>query len=421
MLAVERCERSEKKGRVTLGFLELFELFFNNFRRLAMTQSHPSVTRQVVQLLSEHGFEGMAQAMESLLNECMKIERQQALGVGPYQRGEARRGQANGFKPKTMKTRIGPLALRVPQVRGAEFYPSVLERGTRSEKALRLALAEMYVQGVSTSKVTKITEELCGCEISSSDVSRATALLDEELTKWRNRPLGLVKYLILDARYEKVRVAGCVRECSVLLAIGVDAEGHRSILGVSVSLSEAEVHWREFFKSLLARGLHGVEMITSDAHAGLKEARQACFAGVPWQRCQFHLMHNALAHVPRQEMKSEVMDDLRGVFDAADQAAANEQLQRVVRKYESSAPKLAAWLEENVPESLTVFRLPAAHRQRLRTSNMLERLNRELKRRTRVATLFPNEASLLRLVTAILIEISEEWETGKRYVTFETK
>jgi putative transposase len=384
-------------------------------------QPHPSVTRQVVQLLAEHGFDGMAEAMERLFNECMKIERQQALGVGPYQRGEERRGQANGFKPKTMKTRIGPLKLSVPQVRGAPFYPSVLERGTRSEKALRLALAEMYVQGVSTSKVTKITEELCGCEISSSDVSRATAMLDEELAKWRSRPLGAVKYLILDARYERVRVAGCVRQCGVLLAIGVDPEGHRSILGVSVSLSEAEVHWREFFKSLLARGLHGLEQITSDAHEGLKAARLACFSGVPWQRCQFHLLHNALAHVPRQEMKREAMDDLRGVFDAADQAAANEQLQRVVRKYEKSAPKLAAWMEENVPESLTVFRLPPSHRLRLRTTNMLERLNRELKRRTRVATLFPNEDSLLRLVTAILIEVSEEWETGKRYVTFETK
>jgi len=384
-------------------------------------QPHPNVTRQVVQLLSEQGFEGMAEAMERLLNECMKFERQQALGVGPYQRGQERRGQANGFKPKTVKTRIGPLALRVPQVRGAEFYPRVLERGTRSEKALRLALAEMYVQGVSTSKVTKITEELCGCQISSSDVSRATAMLDEELSKWRNRPLSAVKYLILDARYEKVRAAGCVRDCAVLLAIGVDAEGRRSILGVSVSLTEAEVHWREFFKSLLQRGLHGMELIVSDAHAGLKEARQACFAGVPWQRCQFHLMHNALAHVPRQELKGEVMDDLRGVFDAANEDAAREQLKRVVRKHEKSAPKLAAWLEENVPESLTVLRLPAAHRQRLRTTNMLERLNRELKRRTRVATLFPNEDSLLRLVTAILVEVSEEWETGKRYVTFETK
>jgi putative transposase len=384
-------------------------------------QAHPSVTREVVQVLAEHGFDGMAQVMELLFNECMKIERQQALGVGPYQRGEARRGQANGFKPRRLKTRVGPLALSVPQVRGAKFYPRALERGSRSEKALRLALAEMYVQGVSTSKVSKITEELCGCEISSSDVSRATAMLDEDLQKWRTRPLGQIKYLVLDARYEKVRHGGSVVDCSVLVAIGVDAEGRRSVLGVSVSLSEAEVHWREFFKSLIERGLHGIELVTSDAHAGLKEARKACFTGVPWQRCRFHLMRNALAHVPREEMKREVIDDLRSVLDSANEHAAGEQLGRVARKYEKSAPKLAQWMEENVPESFSVFRLPPAHRQRLRTTNMLERLNRELKRRTRVATLFPNEASLLRLVTAVLMELSEEWETGKRYVTFETK
>lgn len=379
---------------------------------------HPIAIREAVQALAENGFDGMAQAMELLLNECMKVERQQALGVGPYQRGEARRGQANGFKPKQLKTRVGPLHLQVPQVRGASFYPKALERGSRSEKALRLALAEMYVQGVSTRKVSQITEELCGCEISSSDVSRATALLDEELAKWRNRPLGCVKYLILDARYEKVREAGCVRDCALLVAIGIDAEGRRSVLGVSVSLSEAEVHWREFLKSLLTRGLHGLELIVSDAHAGLKEARQACLGSVPWQRCQFHLLHNALAHVPKEELKREVISDVQGVLDAPDLPAAEERLQRVVRKYEKSAPKLAAWLEANVPESLTVLRLPPSHRRRLRTTNMLERLNRELKRRTRVATLFPNEASLLRLATAVLVEVSEEWETGKRYVTF---
>ena len=248
-------------------------------------QPHPNALQQAVQALAENGFDGMAQAMELLLNECMKVERQQALGVGPYQRGETRRGQANGFKPKQLKTRVGPLNLRVPQVRGAEFYPTALERGSRSEKALRLALAEMYVQGVSTRKVSQITEELCGCEISSSDVSRATALLDEELEKWRIRPLGAIKYLILDARYEKVRVAGCMRDCAVFVAIGVDAEGHRSVLGVSVSLSEAEVHWREFLKSLVARGLHGVELIVSDAHAGLKEARQACCNVVSFTCC----------------------------------------------------------------------------------------------------------------------------------------
>lgn len=384
-------------------------------------QPHPSVTRELVQALAEHGFDGMAQMMELLVNECMKLERQQALGVGPYQRGEARRGQANGFKPKRLKTRVGPLQLLVPQVRGAKFYPRVLERGSRSERALTLALAEMYVEGVSTRKVTRITEELCGCEISSSDVSRATALLDKEFRQWRSRPLGAIKYLVLDARYEKVRHGGSVVDCAVLTAIGVDAEGRRSVLGVSVSLSEAEVHWREFFKSLIERGLHAVELITSDAHAGLKEARKACFPGVPWQRCRFHLMRNALAHVPREEMKPQVMDDLRSVLDSADEHAAGEQLGRVVRKYEKSAPKLAQWMEENVPESFAVFRLPPAHRQRLRTTNMLERLNKELKRRTRVATLFPNEASLLRLVTAVLMELSEEWETGKRYLTFETK
>jgi transposase-like protein len=381
-------------------------------------QVHPNIVQQVVQTLAEQGFDGMAEAMQLLFNECMKIERQKALGVAPFERGEARHGQANGFKPKTLKTRVGPLDLRVPQVRGAEFYPQALERGSRSEKALTLALAEMYVQGVSTSKVTKITEALCGCEISSSDVSRATARLDEELSKWRSRPLGLVRYLILDARYEKVREAGCVRDCAVLTAIGVDAEGRRSILGVSVSLSEAEVHWREFFKSLLARGLHGLELIVSDAHAGLKEARQACFGSVPWQRCGFHLLHNAMQHVPQDERKREVVADVQSVLDAPDLPAAEEQLKRVVRKYEKSAPKLAAWLETNVPESLTVLRLPTAHRRRLRTTNMLERLHRELKRRTRVATLFPNADSLLRLVTAILIEVSEEWETSKRYVTF---
>jgi len=383
--------------------------------------THPSITQDVVELLAEHGFDGMAQAMQLLLNECMKIERQEFLGVGPYQRGEARNGQANGFKPKHVKTRVGELELSVPQVRNAEFYPSALEKGTRSERALTLALAEMYVQGVSTAKVTKITEELCGCEVSSSDVSRAAALLDEELEAWRNRPLGEIKYLIVDARYEKIREGGCVVDCAVLVAIGVDPEGHRSVLGVSVSQSEAEVHWREFFKSLVARGMHGVQLIASDAHAGMAEARKACFAGVPWQRCQFHLLHNALQHVPKNVDSSEVMDDLKGVFDAANAEAAQEQLARVVRKYQKHAPKLAAWMEENIPEGLTVFRLPASHRRLLRTTNALERLNRELKRRTRVATLFPNEASLLRLATALLMEQSEQWETGKRYLSFETK
>lgn len=376
---------------------------------------------QVVQLLAEHGFDGLAQGVEILVNEAMKLERSQVLQAAPYQRTESRRGYANGFKPKTVNSRLGKLCLDVPQTRGVAFYPSVLERGERSERALKLALAEMYVQGVSTRKVRQITRELCGLDVSSSQVSRAAALLDEELAAWRDRPLGRIPYLILDARYEKVRHGGSVVDCAVLLAVGITPDGKRTVLGVSVSLSEAEVHWREFLHRLIERGLHGVELITSDAHEGLAAARKACLAAVPWQRCQFHLQQNALQYVPKIEMRKEVAADLRGVFNATDRTEADRLLDRAVQKYHRPAPRLAQWIESNVPEGLTVFDLPAAHRRRLRTSNLLERLSQEIKRRTRVATLFPNEASLLRLASAVLMEISEEWETAKVYLRLETE
>jgi putative transposase len=380
-------------------------------------QTQTTALDEIMELLAEHGFDGMAQAVGVLLNEVMKLERTHVLGAAPYQRSEQRTGYANGFKPKTLHTRLGAIEVRVPQTRGVEFYPSALEKGVRSERALKLAVAEMYVQGVSTRKVAAITEELCGLEVTSGQVSRAAKALDEELQKWRDRPLGETPYLILDARYEKVRHGGSVVSCAVLVAIGIDTEGKRSILGVSVSLSEAEVHWREFLAGLQARGLHGVRMVTSDAHAGLKEALDARLSGVPWQRCQFHLMKNALAYVPKPSMQAEVVASIRAVFDAPDRAEADRQLDLAVKKHRAKAPKLAEWLEQNVPESLTVFTLPAGHRRRLRTSNMLERLNEEINRRTRVAGLFPNEGSALRLVSAVAMEISEDWETGRKYLT----
>lgn len=372
-----------------------------------------------MQLLAEHGFDGLAEAVVILMNEAMKLERREALGAAPYERSEDRRGHANGYKPKTVNSRLGKLDLRVPQTRGVEFYPSALERGERSEKALKLALAEMYVQGVSTRKVAAITQQLCGFEVSSSQVSRAAELLDEELEKWRTRPLSRVPCLILDARYEKIRHGGSVIDCAVLVAVGVALEGKRSVLGVSVSLSEAEVHWRDFLASLQERGLHGVELIVSDDHAGLKAARTARFAGVARQRCQFHLAQNALRHAPKVETRKEVAAELRNVFDAPDQHAAERLLSEMTARHEKAAPRLSAWLEENVPEGLAVFTLPPSHRRRLRTTNSLERLNKEIKRRTRVATLFPNEASLLRLVGAVLIETSEDWKTGKTYLNME--
>lgn len=373
----------------------------------------------VLNLLVEHGLDGMASAIEILINEAMKLQREDFLGAAPHERTPERRGYGNGFKDKSVKSRLGELSLRIPQVRdvkdGDRFYPNALERGERSERALKLALAEMYVQGVSTRKVAAITRELCGLDISSSQVSRVSKQLDEELEKWRTRPLGSTEYLILDARYEKIRHGGQVISAAVLIAIGI-SDGMRSILGVSVSLSEAEVHWREFLSSLRSRGLCGVKLITSDSHEGLKAALKAVFSGVPWQRCQVHLQRNAQAYAPRLELRKTIARDLRNVFNAPDQEEAERLLGRVVAKYKKPAPRLASWLAENVPEGFTVFGIPTAHRRRLRSTNLVEWLNKEVLRRTRVATLFPNEASLLRLVSAVLVEISEDWETGKRYL-----
>lgn len=277
----------------------------------------------------------------------------------------------------------------MPQTRDGEFYPSTLERGERSERALKLAVAEMYVQGVSTRKVAEITEQLCGLDVSSSQVSRAAQLLDEELQAWRTRELGRVRYILLDARYEKIRHAETVRDCAVLIAIGILPDGKRTVLGGSVSLFEVEVPWRAFLEQLCQRGLQGVEMIVSDSHAGLKQARQACFPGVLWQRCQFHLQQNALHYVPKVALRKPVAEDLRAIFNATDSHEAECLRKRTTEKYRESAPKLSEWMEANVMEGLSVMQLSVSQRRRLRTSNMLERLNQEIKHRTRVRHVVP--------------------------------
>jgi transposase-like protein len=314
-----------------------------------MTRIHDCNTvNEVVQLLADEGFEGMAQAIQILLNEAMKLERSDALQAGPYERTDARTGYANGFKKKTVHSRMGELELQVPQTRGVEFYPSAIERGERSERALKVAIAEMYVQGVSTRKVVAITRKLCGLDITSTQVSRAAQMLDEELEAWRQRALEKVDYLLFDARYEKVRHGGSVRDCSVLVATGVTPHGSRTILGVSVSLSEAEVHWRQFMECLISRGLSAVRFIVSDDHSGLNAARKACFPGIPWQRCQCHLQRNAIAYVPKVEMRAVVASDIRKVFNAPDQHEANRQLKLTVAKYKDTAPRLSEWKDSNL-------------------------------------------------------------------------
>lgn len=384
-------------------------------------QTQDTEALSAVELIAERGMEGLPDALAALINEAMRLERERHLGAGPYERNEERRGYANGYKPKTLKTRMGALPLRVPQVREGGFYPQSLDKGLRSERALKLALAQMYVEGVSTRKVARITEELCGFEVSSTEVSRCAALLDTELSAWRERSLGAYPYVLLDARYEKIRHGGQVIDAAVLVALGVSAEGKREVLGVSVELSEAEVHWRHFLTGLKDRGLCGVRLFVSDSHAGLKAARAAVYPSVPWQRCQFHLQQNAGAYVPRQDMRKAVAEGLRNVFNAPDVDEAKRLLDRLLGTWETTAPKLAAWAAEAVPEAFAVFALPASHRRRLRTSNALERVNKELKRRTRVATLFPSAASCERLVTAVAMEISEEWITGRIYLDMTEK
>lgn len=398
----------------------------NASNRHASTQAYD----ELIQLVIDHGSDAIAAAFTQIMNTAMLIERQQNMGVNDsHQRSEQRRAYANGTKPKALKTPVGTLTLDVPKTRavpGREddfepFYPQALERGSRASRAVVATLAQMYVQGVSTRDVKKVMAELGLENVSSSQVSRATATLDEELDAWRNRPLGEVPYLILDARYEKVRHGGVVIDVALLTAIGITHDGKRRVLGISVALSEAEVHWRDLLDSLVTRGLRGVTYIASDDHAGLKAARRAVLPSVPWQRCQFHLAQNAIHHCPTQALRSEIGDWLRPIFNARDRAEADQRLKDAVEHFMPIAPKLAQWLEDNVPESLTVFTLPAEHRKKMRTTNGIERpIQQELKRRTRNVRVFPNIESLLRLASAILVEIDDQWSTAtKRYVTWQ--
>ena len=381
-------------------------------------QTQTTALDQITELLAEHGFDGLAPAVTVLLNEVMKIERSHALGAAPYQRSEHRTGHANGFKPRTLHTRLGPLTVEVPQTRGVEFYPSALEKGIRSERALKLAVAEMYVQGVSTRKVAAITEKLCGLEVTSSpgqpgrrgprrgagEVAGPPAgrdALPDPRRPLRERPPRRPGRLLCRAGGHRHRHGGQA----------VDPRGERLAVGGRGPLAGLPG---------LAPGpgpARGRSWSSATPTPGCKEALEARLTGVPWQRCQFHLIENAMAFVPRPAMRKEVVAGIRAVFDAPDRPEAERQLEIAVKKYRATAPKLAEWLEANVPEGLTVFALPPSHRRRLRTINMLERLNKEMKRRTRVAGLFPNEASALRLVSAVAMEISEEWETNRKYLT----
>ncbi len=390
-----------------------------------MRRDQDNALEALMEQLIENGSEEMASVFAGLFNLAMRIERERFLGAGHYERNPERRGYANGTRPKKLDTPAGTVTLQVPKTADHDepFYPQALERGRRSCRAVMLAVAEMYVKGVSNRDAEAVMSKFGLESLSSSQVSRAAKLLDAELEAWRNRPLGEIRYLVLDARYEKVREVGVVRDAAVLSAVGIGPDQRRRVLGVSCAVSEAEVHWRGFLESLVARGMRGVAFIVSDDHPGLGAARKAVLGGASWQRCQFHLAQNAIHHAPSLAIRKRIGKELRRVWDAADLKAAEAELERLAESYRDKAAKLALWLEDAIPEGLAVFSLPERHRKRMRTSNPMERsIQQEIKRRTVKVRVFPNEASLERLVTAILVEIDEKWATtDKPYITWKAE
>ena len=364
------------------------------------------------------GEDFLRELVQRTVQQVLEAEMTSFLGAESYQRNDVRRGWRNGFKPRTLKTRVGELELMVPKDRDGQFQTELFERYQRSEKAFVAALLQMYIEGVSTRKVTAITEALCGLEVSKSQVSALTQKLDAEVAEWRMRPLSdEYPYLIFDARYEKVRRGGSVVSQGVLVAIGVSAAGYREVLGCWVAESESEASWGAVFSELKQRGLRGVRYVVSDDHAGMVRAIERHFQGAVWQRCQVHFVRNALSLCGRQQ-RPLVLRLMKLVTETATREAAKAALAAAIAELEKKAPKVARLLEEHGEEILGVYALPEAHRKRMRTTNMLERQNQELKRRTRVIRVFPHEQSCLRLIAALLMETNQEW-MGRIYLRME--
>jgi len=383
-----------------------------------MTNDHRRVDAELTQevLLDDPSFLGAI--VERVVQELLEAEMTEHIGAAPYERGEGRTGHRNGYKPRTLRTRVGTLNLLVPQDREGTFSTRLFARYQRNEKALVLALMEMYVEGVSTRKVKEITEKLCGISFSKSLVSSLAGSLDAELSAWRNRPLEAkaYPYLFVDARYEKVRVDRRVVSQGVLVVSAVRDDGMREILTVEVAHTESEATYHELFRSLKRRGLSGVELVVSDDHEGLKSAVSRHFQGASHQRCQVHYSRNLLGMVGAARRK-ELAADLRAIFAAAAREHALQMASSVAEKWRKKGnEKVAEHIEEHIEECLACLAFPESHRRRIRTTNGLERLNQEIKRRTRVVRIFPNPEACLRLVSALAVEQSEEWLTGRRYL-----
>ena len=384
-----------------------------------MTRSEVTPSIAAVQELMAQESDGLREIVRSVMQAMLEAEMDEAVGASKGERTEGRLGYRSGYYGRTLITRVGKLELRVPQDRAGRFSTELFERYQRSEQALVATLAEMYVQGVSTRKVKAITEELCGHAFSASAISAINKKLDASLAAFARRRLDEpFAYLILDARYEKVREAGVVMSQAVLIAIGIDWDGRRQVLAVEMANRESSSSWKDFLLGLRERGLHGVEFVVADDHAGLRAAIREVLTGAAYQRCYVHFLRNALDHLPRKA-DDDCLQELRWLYDRRDLAEARADLAQWLAKWQGKYPKLTDWAEETIEETFSFYRLPRRHHKHMKSTNMLERFNEEIRRRTYVVRIFPNAPSCLRLVRALAVETHENWLEASRYLNMD--
>jgi len=382
-----------------------------------MAQFNITITEELLHglFLSNGRDEAFSKLLEEIFNQVLLSQSTEQIGAQPYERTEDRTAYRNGFRDRQLTTRVGTLTLRVPRHRNGHFSTELFARYQRSEQALVLAMMEMVINGVSTRKVEQITEELCGKKFSKSTVSALCKNLDPMVEAFRTRPLKChYPFLMVDAIYVKVRENGRIQSRGLLIAIAVNEEGHREIIGFQLANSESESSWGELFSSLKDRGLKNVDLVTSDDHKGLVNAVRRHFQGTSWQRCQTHFSRNMLDHTPKA-LQPEVKEELRRLYESVDLESARKVRDQIIKTYESKAPKATALLDEAFDDITAVLALPLKYRKRLRTTNGVERLNQEIRRRERVIRIFPNAASVIRLMGALLMEHDEKWQTGRKY------
>ena len=385
----------------------------------AMTETKFRGRRLNLQEIFAADKDSFRELLREVLQEVLEQEMTEVIGAEKGERSPGRLGYRSGYYGRALVTRVGKLELRIPQDRQGHFSTQIFERYQRSEKALVSALAEMYIQGVSTRKVKAITEELCGHAFSASAISAVNKTLDESLERFAKRPLEEdYPYLVLDARYEKVRQEGVIRSQAVQIAIGINDEGRRQVLAVELANRESQTSWKDVLLELKSRGLRGVEFVVSDDHAGLKRAIAEVIPEAVWQRCYVHFLRNALDHLPRKAV-DDCRQELRWLYDRRDLSEAQKDLTQWLERWGTRYPKLCEWVEENIGETFSFYRLPLQHHKHLKSTNMLERFNEEIKRRTRVPRIFPNEASCLRLIRALAVETHEGWLEASRYLNMD--